>query len=67
MHNTFHFVEGLLVQPMKVRICRLCGSEFELDEAEQWKSHSCSICVEIEKRERQITREWELSQGYLED
>lgn len=60
------FVEGLLVQPMKAKICRECGGEFELEETEPHTIH-CGMCSEILERERIIIVEWEKAQGYMEE
>jgi hypothetical protein len=60
------FIEGLLVQPMKARICRSCGVEFELEETEPRTIH-CASCEDLEKREALLIREWEMSQWYLGD
>ena len=52
------------MQPMKARICRSCGVEFELEEAEP-RTIYCAACEDLEKREALLIREWEMTQGYL--
>jgi hypothetical protein len=47
---------------MKMKFCRECGSEFELEEGDRRRSPLCYACKEIEKRERELLREWEKEQ-----
>jgi len=54
------------VQPMQARICRSCGVEFELEEAEPYTIY-CASCEDLERREKILIRDWEMSQGYLEE
>ena len=60
------FLEGLLVRPMKARICKSCGVEFELEETEP-STFSCAACEDNDRRERELIREWEVAQWYMED
>ncbi len=60
------FIEGLLVQPMKARICRSCGVEFEQEESEPHTIY-CGSCEYAERKERELVLEWERSQWYLEE
>ena len=60
------FIEGLLVQPMKARICRSCGASFELEETEP-NTIYCGSCEYAERKETELVREWEKQQWFLEE
>jgi hypothetical protein len=57
------FIEGLLVQPMKARICRSCGVEFELEETEPHTVY-CASCEYSERKEQELIAEWERAQWF---
>lgn len=51
---------------MRTYLCTSCGDEYEVDEAEgRQRKRLCSTCRDIEKREKEMLREWEHAKEYV--